>query len=319
MLKYIIKRVLIFIPMVLLITFLIYGAMELTPGDVLNYMMSPEDLGRMTEAQKEAMREALGLNDPFIVRYFRWVGGILRGEFGYSLTSGRPIKTIIAETLPATLELTVTALFISTLLGTVMGVVSALRKGSITDGVLSVLGVLGLSIPQFFFGLVCIIMFALNWGILPVGGRVVPGQNGFGEHLRHLIMPAMVLGISQTAAVMRYARSSMLDNMNKDFIKTARSKGIPEWRVNLLHGLRVSLTPIVVLIGFRLPSLIGGAVVIESLFQWPGVGLTFKKAVQGQNYPVVMMIALLTVIMTMVASLLIDVLTRIIDPRVKLD
>lgn len=305
--------------MVLLITFLIYGAMELTPGDALNYMMSPEDLARMTEAQREAAREAMGLNGPFVVRYFRWLGGILQGDFGYSLTSGRPIKTIIAETMPATLELTVTALCISTLLGTVMGVISSLKKGSLTDGVLSVAGVLGLSIPQFFFGMACIIVFSLRLGILPVGGRAVPGQSGFLEHLKHLIMPALVLGITQTAAVMRYARSSMLDNMNKDFVKTARSKGLPEWRVNLLHGFRVSLTPIVVLIGFRLPTLIGGAVVIESLFQWPGVGMTFKSAVQGQNYSVVMMIALLTVIVTMVASLLIDIFTRLLDPRVTLD
>ncbi|MBP3673427.1 MAG: ABC transporter permease [Oscillospiraceae bacterium] len=319
MLKYIIKRILIFIPMVLLITFLIYGAMELTPGDALSYMMSPEDLGRLTEAQKEAMREAMGLNDPFLLRYFRWLWDILHGRFGYSLTSGRPIATILGETLPATLELTLSALFISVLFGTILGVISALKKGSLTDGILSVAGVLGLSIPQFFFGMACIILFSLNLGILPVGGRSEPGVTDVWDHLKHLIMPAMVLGISQTAAVMRYSRSSMLDNMNKDFVKTARSKGIPEWRVNLLHGFRVSMTPIVVLVGFRLPGLVGGAVVIESLFQWPGVGMTFKTAVQGQNYPVVMIVALLTVIMTMVASLLIDICTKLLDPRVTLE
>lgn len=317
--KYIIKRIIIFIPMVLLITFLIYGAMELTPGDALSYMMSPEDLGRLTEIQKEAMREAMGLNDPFFIRYFRWLWDIFHGEFGYSLTSGRPISTILAETLPATLELTLTALFISVLFGTVLGVVSALKKGTVTDGILSVAGVIGLSIPQFLFGMACIILFSLNLGILPVGGRAEPGVTDFGDHLKHLIMPAIVLGISQTAAVMRYSRSSMLDNMSKDFVKTARSKGISEWRVNLVHGFRVSMTPIVVLIGFRLPGLIGGAVVIESLFQWPGVGMTFKSAVQGQNYPVVMMIALLTVVMTMVASLLIDICTKLLDPRVTLE
>ncbi len=318
MLKTIAKRILIFIPMILVITFLIYGAMELTPGDPLSYMMAPEDLARMTESQLQAARVAMGLDAPFVIRYFRWLFDILQGNLGYSLTSGRPISVILAETIPATLELTLSALFISTVLGTVLGVVSTLKKGSLTDGVLSVTGVIGLSIPQFFFGMVCIIVFALNLNVLPVGGRIMPGQLHWYERLKYIIMPAFVLGISQTAAVMRYARSSMLDNINKDFVKTARSKGIPEWRINMLHGFRVSLTPVVVLIGFRLPSLIGGAVVIESLFQWPGVGMTFKSAVLGQNYPLVMTIALLTVIMTMVASLLIDIFTRLLDPRVNL-
>lgn len=318
MLKYILKRLLTMIPMILVVTFLIYGALELTPGDPTDYLVDSETLARMTEEQQIALKEAYGLNDPFVIRYFKWMGGILQGNFGYSISSGRPISTILAERLPATLELAVASLLLSTILGTILGVISALKRGSLTDNILSVAGILGLSIPQFFFGMVCILFFALKWKILPVGGRLEPGMTHWYQHLKNLIMPAVVLGISQTAGVMRYARSSMLDTMNKDYIKTARSKGLPEWKVNLVHGLRVSLTPVVVLVGFRLPTLIGGSVVIESIFQWPGIGLAFKEAVTSQNYPLVMTIALLSVVMVMLSSLIIDVLTRLLDPRVKM-
>lgn len=318
MLKYILKRLLTMIPMILVVTFLIYGALELTPGDPTDYLVDSETLARMTEEQQIALKEAYGLNDPFVIRYVKWLGGVVKGEFGYSISSGRPIATILAERLPATLELAIASLLLSTILGTILGVIAALKRGSLTDNILSVAGILGLSIPQFFFGMVCILIFALNWKILPVGGRLEPGMTHWYEHLEYLIMPAFVLGISQTAGVMRYARSGMLDTMNKDYIKTARSKGLPEWKVNLVHGLRVSLTPVVVLVGFRLPTLIGGCVVIESIFQWPGIGLAFKEAVTSQNYPLVMTIALLSVIMVMVSSLVIDVLTRILDPRVKM-
>ena len=177
----------------------------------------------------------------------------------------------------------------------------------------------GVSIPQFFFGMICILLFALNLGWLPIGGRMMPGETGLLNHLKYLILPASVLGISLTAGVMRYSRSSMLDTMNKDYIKTARAKGLPEWRVNLVHGFRVALTPVVVLIGFRLPTLIGGSVVIETIFQWPGIGNAFKTAVTGQNYPLVMMIALFSVLAVLVASFLVDILTAILDPRVKLE
>ncbi len=235
------------------------------------------------------------------------------------MTSGVAIKDILKELFPATLELSLAALIISTVLGSVLGVLSALKKGSIGDNALTVFGMIGVSIPQFFFGMLMILLFALNWKLLPIGGRMAPGETGIWAHFKYLILPASVLGISLTAGVMRYARSSMLDTMNKDYIKTARAKGLPEWRVNLVHGFRVAMTPVVVLVGFRLPTLIGGSVVIETIFQWPGIGNAFKTAVTGQNYPLVMMIALFSVLAVLCASFLVDVLTAVIDPRVELE
>ena len=318
MFKFSLKKILAMIPMALVISFLIYLGLELTPGDAVSYMIPPDQLANVSPEKLEAIRELYGLNDPFIVRYFRWLLQMLQGNFGFSLTNGVPIKKILLETYPATLELSVAALLISTLLGSFLGIVSAIRRGSIADNALTVAGMLGVSIPQFFLGMVSILLFALQLKWLPIGGRMLPGQTDLISHIRFLILPAVVLGVTLTAGVMRYSRSSMLDTMNKDYIRTARSKGLPEWRVNLIHGFRVAITPVVVLIGFRLPMLIGGSVVIETIFQWPGIGNAFNMAVRGQNYPLVMMIALFSVFAVLIASLLVDILTAALDPRVKL-
>jgi peptide/nickel transport system permease protein len=318
MIAYIIRRLLITLPMLLIISFLIYLGLELTPGDPVSYMIGPEALAQLSADQINAMREALGLNDPFIVRYGKWLFSVIRGDFGYSLTSGVAIKNIVAARLPATLELAGIAIFLSTLLGSVLGTVSALRRGSIGDNVLTFSGMLGVSIPQFFFGLVAILIFSLKFSWLPAGGRINPGQAGFIDRLPNLVLPSLVMAMTMTAGVLRYSRSSMLDAMNKDFIKTARSKGLPEWRVNFVHGFRVAMTPVIVLISFRLPTLVGGSVVLETVFQWPGVGREFVAAVRGQNYPLVMMIALIMVSVMLFASFLVDILTALLDPRVKL-
>jgi len=318
MINFIIRKILALIPMLIVISFLIFLGVELMPGDAVDFMISPEALSTVSPAELEALRDELGLNDPFIVRYFIWLVNILRGDFGYSLQSGVPVSQLMANTLPATLELTVAALLISTLLGSLLGVVSALRKGSIADNVLTVAGMIGVAIPQFLFGLVMIVVFVFNLDWLPVGGRMTPGRELFFQRLEYLVLPAVVLGLALTAGVMRYRRASMLDSLNKDYIKTARSKGLKEWRINLIHGLRVAMTPVAVLIGFRLPMLIGGAVVIEQVFQWQGVGQLFVMAVRSQNTPIIMMIAFFSVLMVLVSSILVDIVTAILDPRIKL-
>ena len=316
---YFTRRLLYLIPMLLGISFLIYLGLELTPGDILSYLLPPEAIADMKPEELAAMREALGLNDPFIIRYIYWLGGILRGDFGYSLASGVQISQLVLERVPATLELSVAALLFSTFLGVILGSISALRRGSLLDNSLTVFGMIGVSIPEFIFGLIALVIFAIQLEWLPVGKRLMPGYDSYWDHMPHLVMPAMVMGLIMTAGVMRYTRSSMLDSLNKEFIRTARSKGIPEWRINFIHGLRVALIPVVVLIGFRLPMLIGGTVIIEQVFQWPGIGNLFVNAVRGQNYPLVMMISFLSVTAVLFASFLIDLLTALLDPRIKLE
>ncbi|OEO28178.1 peptide ABC transporter permease [Devosia insulae DS-56] len=318
MLAYVIRRVLIMIPMAVAISFLIYLGLDATPGDAVSFMLSPEQMSGANPERLAELRQALGLDQPLFVRYFIWLWGLLQGNFGYTLTGGVPISDLLARRLPATLELAAVALVLSTVFGSILGIISALRRGSATDNTLTVVGMVGVSIPEFFFGLVAITVFALNLGWLPVGGRSMPQYITFWDRLPHLVMPSLVLSIMMTAGVMRYARAAMLDALNKDFIKTARSKGLPEWRVNLLHGFRVALTPVVVLIGFRLPALIGGSVIVEQVFQWPGVGSLFVLSVRNQDYPVVMAVALISVVTVLVVSVVIDVLTAIIDPRVRL-
>ena len=305
--------------MILVISFLIYLGLELTPGDAVSYMLPPDALMNIKPAELEQIRESLGLNQPFIVRYFLWLGDVLQGNFGYSLASGVPIKDIVLDRLPATLELSISALILSSILVVIFGTISALKRGSLTDNFFTVFGMLGVSVPEFIFGLIALVIFALNLRWLPVGQRLLPGYESYWDHMPHLIMPAGVLALMMTAGVMRYTRSSMLDSLNKEFIRTARSKGVPEWRVNFIHGLRVALIPIVVLIGFRLPMLIGGTVIIEQVFQWPGVGELFVFNVRSQNYPLVMMVAFLSVIAVLLASFLIDLFTAILDPRIKLE
>lgn len=317
MLSFIIRRFLTIIPMLLVVSFLVYTGLELMPGDPISFIASPDAMANTSPEKLEELREVLGLNDPFFIRYFRWLGGIFQGDFGYSIVSGVPILDIIKSRLPATLELSLAAIVISLLFGCIFGVVSALKRGTWSDHTITVFGMIGLSIPEFLFGLVFLLVFSIQLDWLPIGGRMLPEYDSFWDRVPHLIMPSLVLGIAMIAGVMRYARSSMLDVLHKDFIRTARSKGLPNWRVYLVHGFRVALTPVVVLVGFRLPMLIGGSVVIEQIFQWPGLGTEFIGAVRGQNYSLVMMIALLYVSIVMVASFLVDLITALLDPRIR--
>ena len=312
---YTIRKILGIIPMLQIITFLIYAGVELMPGDVLDFMIPMDQLAEMTPEQIQAFRVAKGLDGPMVVRYFHWLKSLLTGDLGYSLQNNMPVWQLLMQKLPATIELSLAALIISSFSGILLGMISAIRKGKIADQVLTVLGMIGVAIPQFLFGVFCIILFSLNLHWFPVGQR---GTMGLLDNLHHLLLPAMVLGISMTAGVMRYSRSSMLDSMNCDYVKTARAKGLPEWKVNLFHGFRVACTPVMVLIGFRLPMLISGSIVIENIFQWPGVGRWFTDAVKTQNTPIIMSVGLFMVLLVLISSLLVDIMTAVLDPRVKL-
>lgn len=315
MFNYFLKKLLAIIPMMLAISLLIFFALELMPVDPINYMISPDMAANA--ANIEALRESLGLNDPLVIRYFRWLGGVLTGDFGYSIISGAKISTLIALKLPATLELSFAALVLSTIFGIGLGLVSAIKQNGIVDYIGRIIGVVGTAIPQFFFGIIIIQVFAIKLGWLPFGGRINPGDITFWDRLPNLILPAMTMAIAMTAALLRYTRNSMLDVLSKDYIKTARSKGIPEWKVYIKHAFRNSLGPTLVILCFRLPLLIGGSVVIESVFAWPGIGSTILSAVSANDYPVIMMTTLMIAFAILLASFLVDVLTALLDPRIR--
>ena len=317
MLKYFAKRLLIMIPMMLLISALVFFSMQLMPVDPISYMVSPDMA--MDSANVEALRESLGLNDPLIIRYLRWLGDILHGDFGYSIVDGSPISRIIALKLPATFELAIGALILSTILGVGLGIISAVRQNGIIDYISRVIGVIGISLPQFFFAIIILQIFSVKLGWFPLGGRTTYGAVTFWDRLPNLVLPMATMTLSMMAVLLRYTRNSMLDVMGKDYVKTARSTGIPEWQVYLIHVFRSSLGPVMVSICFHLPMLIGGSVVIESIFAWPGIGAVILSGVSTGDYPVVMMSTLMVAAVIMFASFLVDLLTALLDPRVRFD
>ena len=315
--KYILKKLIFMIPMLVIISFLIFIALQFMPVDPINYLLPPD--AAQNEALRESLRETYGLNDPVIVQYGRWITNIMKGDFGYSITNGQQISTILAQKLPATLELAITALIISSVLGILLGILSAVNQNGVIDYIGRVIGVVGQSIPQFLFGIILIDIFALKLGKFPVGGRNLYGLVTFGDKLHNMFLPSLALSLGMIATVLRYTRNSMLDVMNKEYIKTARSKGVPEWKVYLKHAFRNSIGPIMVTILLRIPGLIGGSVVIESVFNWPGIGSTLMGAVTSGDYPIIMVITLLIATVMLVVSFMVDVLSAILDPRIRLD
>ena len=311
---FIFRKILNIIPTILLLSIIIFIGMELTPGDAATALIEPdtpiEDI--------EEIRESLGLNEPAHVRYFLWITGIFKGDFGISLNDGSDIATVIYQKLGATLELMFTSFFFSSIIGIFLGIISSLNKYSKTDHFLTMFGMIGLSVPSFFFGIISLKILSVDLQLLPFGGRLSPDEMGYSRIL-NLIQPALVLALLEIAAVMRYSRSTMIDVLGKDYIVTARSKGLAPWKINFHHGFRTAVTPIIVLLAFRLPGLIGGSIIIETVFIWPGMGSTFIYAVEGRDYNMVMMISLIVSVIVLVASLLVDVLIAAFDPRVKLE
>lgn len=317
MLKFILKKLLFMIPMLLLISIIVFFGLHLTGIDPINFMVSPEMLSANAD-NVEALRESLGLNDPLIIQYFRWLGNCLRGDLGYSF-SGSSISEIIAVRLPYTFELAGWSLLISAVIGIGIGIISAIRQNGIVDYVGRVLAVLGQAVPQFLVGIVLIEIFAIKLGIFPSANRVSPNAaNAFVDAFMHLFLPVVTLTIGMVAVLMRYARNTMLDVLNSDYIKTARSKGIPEWKVYLKHGFRNAMKPVLVILVFRIPMLVGGSVVIESVFSYPGIGLTMTNAIVSGDYPIVLVTTLIIAAAMLICSFMVDVFNALLDPRIRL-
>lgn len=302
--------------MALAISAIIFFASRLSPIDPLNSLISPDAASDPTNLA--ILKERLGFNDPIFVQYFNWLLEISRGNFGYSIQSGQPISEILALRMPATLELVLAALIISTTLSLLIGLVAGSNRGGLTDKFSRALAAIGISVPDFFIGLALLNILAYRVSWFPTGQRISPGQVTFVDRLPHLILPVATLSIAMLAVLIRYTRNSVLDTINRDFVKTARSKGLPEWKVMWSHVFRNSLGPVMVLIAFRLPLLVGGAVLVEAVFQWPGIGDTIVEAVTVSDYPVIMVVSLLIAVAILFASFLVDIAKSILDPRVRL-
>jgi peptide/nickel transport system permease protein len=298
------------------ISALIFFASRLSPIDPILAMIPPDMAS--DSANLAQLREELGLNDHIVLQYLTWLKNIATGDFGYSLQSGQKISEILALRMPATLELVLSALILSTILALTLGLFAGAKKGGIADKLSRVLGVVGIAIPDFFIGLALLNVFAYRVSWLPSGNRVAPGQVTLWDRFPNYILPVATLTIAMLAVLIRYTRNSVLDTLNKDFVKTARSKGVPEWRVLYSHVFRNSLGPVMVLLAFRLPLLVGGSILVETVFQWPGIGTTIIAAVTASDYPVIMVVSMLIAMVILVASFLVDIVKSILDPRVRL-
>ena len=317
MLKFILKKLALMIPMLLVISLAVFVGLRSTGIDPITFMVPPEVISQQPE-MVEQLREDLGLNDPIIMQYFRWLGNILHGDLGLT-NKGESISGIIATRLPYTLELSLYAMLFSSIIGIGIVIISAIRQNGFVDYLGRVLAVLGQAVPQFLVGILLIWIFSIKLGIFPSGNRVSPdATNAFMDAFMHLFLPVLTLTIGMVAVLMRYARNTMLDVLNSDYIKTARSKGIPEWKVYLKHGFRNAMKPVLVILMFRIPALIGGSVVIESVFSYPGIGTAMTNAVTNMDYNLVLVITLIIAAVMLICSFMVDVFNALLDPRVRL-
>ena len=317
MLKFILTKILMMIPMLLIISLIVFLGLRATGIDPITYMVSMEVQAQSPELV-EQLREDLGLNDPLLVQYVRWLGDLLRGDLGYNF-DGQSIASIIAIRLPYTLELSGYALLFSSVIGIAIGIISAIRQNGVVDYIGRIFAVLGQAVPQFLVGIILLQIFAVRMGWFPTNGRISPdATNVFMDAFLHLFLPVVTLTIGMVAVLMRYARNTMLDVLNSDYIKTARSKGIPEWKVYLKHGFRNAMKPVLIIIMFRIPGLIGGSVVIETVFSYPGIGLTMTNSIVSNDYPTVMIITLIIAAVMLICSFMVDVFNALLDPRVRL-
>ena len=313
--KYILGRLIIAIPLLIGITMMTYAFINLAPGDPVSAMADPQfTLGRTNPKQLER----LGLHKPVYVRYVIWLRELATGNFGYSYRSGKPVLGIIKSRLVPTLELTSIALVISVVLGTVFGVVAALRQYSIYDYLLSIGALAGLSIPSFFFALLALYIFAAVWPIFPSFGMTTYGEEySLLDNLYHLALPATVLSIESMAGNTRFARTAMLEVMRSDYVTTARAKGLSEYTVIGRHAFRNALLPLITITTLRLPGLFGGAVLIEFMFAWPGMGQLSVQSAVNRDYTVLMGLAVIVAVLVLGANLVADVLYAYADPRIR--
>lgn len=315
--RYIIRRIFLQgIPVLLGFTFLLYLLLTIAPGSPVSHLRGVPNVDPSVIAQREAQ---LGINESFPVQYGKWLIRTLKGDLGLSFDSARrPVSELIMERMPATILLSVCSIIVGWGIGIPVGILSARYQYSIFDYIITFLAFVGISVPSFFFGLVLLYVFALRLNVLPAGGFFLAGEvRTFVGYFQYLILPTLTLGLSSIASVARYMRSSLLEVIGQDFLRTARAKGLSENVVVYKHALRNALLPILTLMGFMIPSIFSGAVIVENIFAWPGLGSLAIQAVNERNYPVIMGINLMFAVLIFIGSLIADISYAVVDPRIR--
>ena len=314
MMRYIVKRILIAIPVLIGITLLDYIIMSLA-GSPLSMMQGP----RISQAAVEAKAIQLGLDQPLHIQYITWLTQLLKGNWGYSIKTHLPVYDMISANLGPTLLLMGTSLLLSFLVAIPLGVYSATHQYTKGDYTAVTLSFLGTSIPSFFLSLILVYLFTVRLGWLPSSGMTTLGTGGDAlDVMRHMVMPVIVLTASLAGSNIRYIRSSVLEILQQDYLRTARAKGIGRFLTINKHAMRNALLPIVTVIGMEIPILIGGAVIVEQVFSWPGLGLLTMTAIMNRDYPVIMGVSLLSAVIVLAGNLLTDILYAVVDPTIQL-
>ena len=318
--------------MLLGVSIVVFFMVRAIPGDPAQIMLGQQ----ATQEQVQQIRENMGLDKPIFVQYGLFLKDALRGDLGDSIVTGRPVTTELLTRLPATLELTTFAMLIAILVGIPVGVISAVRQYSLLDKSTSVLALTGISMPIFWLAMILVVIFGVNLELLPFPGRLDPTTGitaitgfvlvdslltlnfaGFWDGLLHLIMPALALATIPMAVIMRMTRSSMLEVMNEDYVRTARAKGVVPWRVVFKHALRNAMLPTITVIGLQAGLLMGGAIITETIFSWPGIGLYAYNSISARDYASVQGVVLYGALLFVLINLLVDILYAILDPRVR--
>jgi len=319
MTKYILRRLLISIPVLIGITIIIFLLINLAPGDPVTGMIDPT-LGDFNPELVARERARLGLDKPLPVQYVLWLGRVMRGDLGYSLITHKPVSQLIGRRIWPTLRLTLLALLISTIIGVGIGIISAVKQYSVLDYMATLFSFSAVSVPGFFLALGLIYIFALQLHWLPTSGMYSLGKEpSVRDSLAHLLMPVTVLGVGAAAPLVRYARSSMLEVLHQDYVNTARAKGLRDWSVIMRHALPNTLIPLITVIGLRLPGLFAGSVIVEQIFHWEGMGTLNIWAVMNQDYTLLMGLNMISAIFVLSANLLADIAYALVDPRIRYD
>ncbi|WP_448384844.1 ABC transporter permease [Fervidobacterium sp.] len=319
MIKYIARRLIIMLPELWIITIIVFALIQLSPGTFLDqYKLDPS----VSQETLKAMEKELGLDKPAIIQYFYWLGKVVRGDFGYSFYYRRPVASLIGERLLGTFVLSLYSFVLSWIIGVILGIVSALKKYTLTDKILTVIAFSGLALPGFFLALVLLYM-AARTGWFPIGGMYSPETsrldvwNAFKDIFWRMQLPAFTLTFGGFAGLMRYMRGSLLDVLNEDYVEFARAKGMPERVVIYKHALRDAINPLITMFGYSLSGLLSGAVITETIFSWPGLGRLTYQALLQKDYYVVMASTVIGTVLLVLGNLVGDILLAAVDPRIR--
>ncbi len=317
--RYLLRRLLFAVPTLLGISMVIFAILALAPGDPLAQFAADPSV---PPEVRDAIRENLGLNDPWYIRYVKWLAALLRGDWGYSFASRVPVLDLIAQRLPQTLQVVGVAYLVAILMGIPIGIISAVRPYSLFDNLATTFAFIGFSVPTFFTGLLLILIFSVRLNWLPFiydSTLRVTDWETFARQVRQMLMPVTVLALFQTGSLTRFVRAAMLENLPADYARTARAKGLSEQAVVLRHVFRNSMIPVVTLLALGVPTIFTGAIVTEQIFRINGIGELLIKSIQNSDTPVVMAITFIFAVLVVVFNVIADVLYGVLDPRIRYD